>query len=396
MRIALVSGLLIDGTGRPPLERSVIGIEDGRIEMVATMDEIGDRLGSYADVIDCVGKTLIPGLIDAHVHLTFSGDADVRETRRILEAETTESLAIRVLGNAQQALRAGITTLRDCGGRGLVTLEVRDAIDSGLAVGPRILTSGMPVTTTAGHLHWCGLRADGVEGVRHATRELVQSGVDFIKVMTTGGYMTPGSNPRMCQYTVEELSVIVEEAHRLGRHVGTHVLAREGVRRAVLAGMDTLEHCMWHKPEGGDDYDVSVVKDIVETGRYVTLAKGVPRMDSEQSVARERQMSFTWRDMVQRGVKMILATDAGIPNAPRFDLLPHVAISAVTLLDMSPMEAIVACTKTPADALWLGDQIGTLESGKRADIVVLDGNPTEDIQNLRKVNRVFMGGRQTA
>ena len=112
MRIALVSGLLIDGTGRPPLERSVIGIEDGRIEMVATMDEIGDRLGSYADVIDCVGKTLIPGLIDAHVHLTFSGDADVRETRRILEAETTESLAMRVLGNAQQALRAGITTLR--------------------------------------------------------------------------------------------------------------------------------------------------------------------------------------------------------------------------------------------------------------------------------------------
>jgi imidazolonepropionase-like amidohydrolase len=396
MQTAFVSGLLIDGTGRPPLREAVVLTENGRITRVASMKEVGEEAKGWQNTVDCAGKILIPGLMDAHVHLTFSGEQDVRQTRRTLETETPEALAIRVLTNAQQALRVGITTLRDCGGRGLTTLRVRDAIYAGLAVGPCILSSAMPITPTAGHLHWCGLRADGEDGVRRATREMVQAGTDFIKMMATGGYMTPGSNPRMCQYTLKEMAIIVEEAHRLGRHVAAHVLAAEGVRRTLEAGVDTLEHCMWHKPDQGDDYDPRQVERIAALGRHVTLARGVARMDDEAPLDELRESFAPWRDMVARGVKLVLATDAGIPSAPRFDLLPLVAISAVSLLDMTPMQAIMACTRVPAEAMWLGQECGTLEPGKRADIVLLDANPLEDIRHLRAVHSVFLAGNRVA
>ena len=394
MRTALVSGLLIDGTDRAPLEQSVVIIEGDRITAVTTMAEVGDSLAEGTQIVDCANKTLIPGLIDAHVHLTFSGDQDVRQTIRTLEAETAEALAIRTLTNAQQALKAGITTVRDCGGRGLTTLRVRDAIHAGLAIGPRILACGMPITPTAGHLHWCGLRADGEDGVRHATRQMVEAGADFIKMMATGGYMTAGSNPRMPQYTAKEMALIVEEAHRLGRHVAAHVLSAEGVRRAVQSGVDTLEHCMWHKPGDGDDYDLDAVANIVQAGRYVTMARGVTAIDDDESLAQARELYAPWRDMIARGVKMILATDAGISAAPRCDLLPQVALTAVSLLDMTPMEVIAACTRIPAQALWVEDEIGTLEPGKKADIVILNANPLEDIQHLQAVHGVFVDGKR--
>ena len=393
MRTALVGGLLIDGTGRVPLERSVILIEDGRIAAISTMPEMTASLAEGTHVVDCAGKTLIPGMIDAHVHLAFSGEGDVRQIIRRLEAETTEALAVRVLTNAQQALRAGITTVRDCGGRRLTTLRVRDAINAGLAVGPRILASGMPITTTAGHLHWCGLRADGEDGVRRATREMIEAGADFIKMMATGGYMTQGSNPRMPQYTTQEMTIVVEEAHRLGRHVGAHVLSAEGVRRTLQAGVDTLEHCLWHRPGSGDEYDLDAVANMAKMGHYVTLARGVPEIGSDESLAKARESYAPWRDMIARGVKMILATDAGVPGV-RCDRLPEVVISAVSLLDITPMEAIAACTRISAEALWVANEVGTLEPGKKADIVVLDANPLEDIRNLRAVNSVFMDGKR--
>ncbi len=396
MQTAFVSGTLIDGTGRRPLERAAILTEGGRITSIASMDEVAEEAKTWSNVVDCTGKTIIPGLIDAHVHLTFSGAQDVRETRRVLENEITEVLAVRVLTNAQQALRAGITTLRDCGGRGLTTLHVRDAINSGLAVGPRILASGMPITPTAGHLHWCGLRADGEEGARRATREMAQAGADFIKMMATGGYMTPGSNPRMCQYSLKEMAAIVEEANRLGRHVAAHVLAAEGMRRTLEAGVDTLEHGMWFNPDGSDGYDPRLVERIAERGTYVTVARGVTRVDDQATLPKARDSFAPWRDMASRGVKLILSTDGGIPGAPRCDMLPLVVISAVSLLDMTPMQAIMASTRVPAEAMRMGSELGTLEPGKRADLVLLDANPMDDIRHLTAVNSVFLDGNRVA
>jgi len=396
MQIAFVSGTLIDGTGRPPLEDAVILTQDGRIARIAHMDEMREQAGAWQQVVDCTGKTIIPGLIDAHVHLTFNGAQDVRETRRVLETEITEVLAVRVLSNAQAALRAGITTLRDCGGRGFTTLHVRDAINAGLAVGPRIISSAMPITPTAGHLHWCGLRADGEEGARRATREMVQAGADFIKMMATGGYMTPGSNPRMCQYSLKEMAAIVEEANRLGRHVAAHVLAAEGMRRTLEAGVDTLEHGMWFNPDGSDGYDPRLAERIAELGRYVTVARGVTRVDDPATLPKWRDSYAPWRDMLSRGVKLILSTDGGIPGAPRCDMLPLVVISAVSLLDMTPMQAIMASTRVPAEAMRMDSEFGTLEPGKRADLVVLDANPLQDIRHLQRVSGVFRDANRVA
>jgi len=393
MERAIRAQWIIDGSARKPLQNHVLFIKDGRIDRICSRRGAKDALGPKVQLLDCSDKTVIPGLIDAHVHLTFSAG----ETRQVLAREGNERLAIRALGNAQQALRAGVTTMRDCGGRGLVTLCVRDAIDSGLAVGPRILASGMPVTTTAGHLHWCGgLHADSIAEVRKTTRQLIQSEVDFIKVMGTGGLMTPGSNPRMPQYSTEELKAVVEEAHRLGRHVAVHAHATEGIRRAVEAGIDTLEHCSWLGLEEGDDYDPGLVSKIIEKGIYVDLQRRISRrgIEDKSALARQYEANAPWRDMVKRGVKLILSTDAGAYDPATFDLLPFVVASAVYLFDMSPSDALAACTRIPAEAFGLEGEIGTLEPGKRANMIVLDGNPLDDILNLTRVSRVFLDGEE--
>lgn len=393
---AIRARLIIDGTGAKPLKDGVLFIKEGRVDRICSTREVGDSLGPDVQLFDCSDKTVIPGLIDAHVHLTFSGGKDSAETRYVLGREENERLAIRALSNAQQALRAGVTTVRDCGGRGLVTLRVRDAINSGLAMGPQIVTSGMPVTTTAGHLHWCGLQADSIAELRKATRRLVQSGVDFVKVMGTGGFMTPGSNPRMPQYSAGELGAVVEEAHRLGRHVAMHVHATEGIRRAIDAGADTLEHCSWLGMEEGGDYDPSVVPRIIEKGIYVDLQRAISErvIKDKSALARQYAVNAPWRDMVKQGVKLILGTDAGVSDACPFDSLPSVVASAVYLFDLNPIDALAACTRVPAEAFGLETEIGTLEPGKRANLVVLEDDPLNNILNLKRVNSVYLDGEE--
>ncbi|MBM3189458.1 MAG: amidohydrolase family protein, partial [Chloroflexi bacterium] len=199
---------------------------------------------------------------------------------------------LREARHAQECLLAGITTVRDCGGRGLTTLAVRDAIADGLLPGPRVLASGMPITTTFGHLYFCGLEVEGVDNVRVAARKLAKEGVDFLKVMATGGIMTHNANPAIPRYSQAELDAICEEARMLNKRVAAHVGSAEGVRRCVQTGVNTIEHCGWANPDGTSGYDPRVAERMAEEGVFAGATVA--------GIVRNRLLPESWPNEAER------------------------------------------------------------------------------------------------
>ncbi len=417
---------LIDGTGRRCLRDPVITIEDGRIRTVSSGKDASPPKADRVDVLDFSGKTILPGLIDGHAHLLFDPEVKGRdEARRKVVEESEARLALRALQNAQTALTAGVTTLVDCGGRGFVTLEVRDAIATGLVLGPRLHVCGPPITTTNGHLHYVGYHADSSEEMRKAVRVLIREGVDLIKIMATGGNMTQGTNPSTAQYTVEELKAAVHEAHRVGRRVVAHAHGAPGVRNAIQAGVDIIAHCKWQvelwgreyeprlrqelgqgasywKPPGRD-LDPVLVEKMVEQGTVVDLTFSsvrralIPKQqmaaqERAASVARLRELHEHYRVMKEAGVQITVSSDAGAGGTT----FGHFALGPLGVVEagvMTPTEAIVAVTGLVAKAIGLEDEVGTVEPGKSADLIVVDGNPLKDLRALGRIECVILRGR---
>lgn len=391
---------LIDGTGTPPVENAVVVIVDGVVASAGSRREVSVPDGAGVQTFDFPGCTLLPGLIDCHTHLVFSASDHALEDAI---GESDETLLLRGLANAQAELRGGVTTLRDCGGRGFLTVSLRDAVNRGLVTGPRILAAAMPITTTGGHLNFCGLEADGVHEVVKATRRLCKGGVDFIKVMATGGGMTPGTNPRAPQFTVEELTAIVAEARRLGgRHVAAHCHATAGIANAVDAGIRTIEHCSWLHPVDGLEYDPRVVERMVEKGTYVTLTMGSERAaikpadqlsEGQRRAVENYEPHFELlRRTIGGGVRFIAASDAGVSRT-FFGEYPLTLEVMVSLLDISPMETLRATTGRAAEALGIADKVGALVPGRRGDAVIVEGDPLTDIRAMRNVRTVLRDGR---
>jgi len=402
---------LIDGTGRPPLADPGLTLEDGRIVAV----EAGLAAATQADeILEFPDLTLLPGLIDSHLHLCFTARVDHATTRGEFETATSEQLLLRCLRHAQAALRAGITTVRDCGGPASATFTLRDAIQAGEVVGPRILASGPPITITGGHLHFCGLEADTAEEVRRAARQVLKAGADFVKIMATGGMMTAGTNPTRAQFTVAELRAAVEEAHRWRTHVAAHVLGVEGIQASLEAGVHTLEHGYWFTPDGPEVFDPQLAVRMAESPAYLGLTLPcvqrnlLPPDEAPESAppasprtgfggeagsryAELRENMARWRRMLDAGVKFMVSSDAGVQQTHFHEF--HRSLEALGFgLEMEPLEALVAATRAPAEALGLAQEIGTLEVGKRADFILVEGNPAEDIHALRRVRQVFRDG----
>lgn len=390
---------LTDGAGSPTVDDGVVVIVDGVITAAGSAREINVPTGSGVLTEDYPGCTVLPGLIDCHTHLLFSAsDQALGDALH----DSDETLMLRGLANAQAELRCGVTTLRDCGGRGLLTLCLRDGIKRGIVTGPRILAAGMPITTTGGHLNFCGLEADGVPEVTKATRRLCKGGVDFVKVMATGGGMTPGTNPRAPQFTVEELSAIVTEARRMGgRHVAAHCHATQGIRNAVEAGIRTIEHCSWLHPEDGLDYDRRVVERMRERGTYVTLTMGSERAaikPPDQLSEGQRRAVENYgphfdllRRTVRDGARFIAASDAGVSRT-FFGEYPLTLEVMVSKLDIAPMDALRATTGVAAEALGIADRVGSLRPGLQGDAVIVEGDPLADIRAMRRVRAVYREG----
>ncbi len=350
---------------------------------------------------DFPGCTILPGLIDTHVHLVFSAlDTHSAIVERVRH-ETHDELLTRALANAGAALRAGVTTVRDCGGKANVVQRARDLIRRGAAEGADILACGMPITTTLGHCHWLGLVADGEAAAVQAAERMLAEDANFLKVMATGGNMTPTSDPFRAQYDAATLRRIVEVGTKAQRHTAAHVLSHAGLPGAVAAGVRTIEHCDWRRrPPSHYEFDPELARQMIDQQQYagitmhgITRRAFLPRaaeLYAEMMPHLDARFACE-RRMIDFGVPFTLHSDAGVRLTP-IDKFALGLRAAALELRLTVREVLTAATRTPAEALGLSDR-GTIAPGKRADLLVVAGNPLTDLACLENVRVVIKAGQ---
>lgn len=400
----ILADRLVDGVSRTVIKDPAVLIEDGRIVSLASRSDWREAAGSHHyRVHDFPGGTILPGLIDGHVHLSFSALATASEVL----AEYNESDAVRLtamsIENGHRCLSGGVTTVRDCGGPGTLIQSLRDSIAAGVTRGPRVIASGMPITTTGGHCHFFGLRADTEAEIVKAVRQLVEDDADTIKVMATGGRMTRNSNIFQPQYTAEEMGVLVSEARRLERRVASHALSIEGIRNSVVAGVDTIEHCNWQNEHGVWDFDHALLEQLAGQGTHVSITLvGFMRdaysawLDDPEGAPITPVLKRRFEleaDMFNRGLNAFISSDAGVPGS-HFAELHRSAAVAVGWLGLDPHVAIEALTSRAAKALGVFAEVGSVEVGKLADLIVVAGDPVADIDQLGALEATYLGGER--
>jgi imidazolonepropionase-like amidohydrolase len=378
--LALRAARAFDGTSPRLLEQVLVLIDDGRITGV----ECGSvQPPEGAQLVDLGDVTLLPGLIDAHVHLGFDASRDPVAQMR---ADSDATLLLRMRLAARRALAAGITTMRDLGDRNYLGLTLRDWFRDGAEPGPEIVAAGPPITVTGGHCHFMGGEADGELEVRRAVRTHVKAGVDVIKIMATGGHMTRGTNPALPQYSVAEVRAAVEEAHRLGRQVTAHAHGPSGIAVAVDAGVDCIEHCSF-RVGAGRAPDSAIIERIAARGIAVSPTVG--------SIGPIGQLMESFvpilEEMHRAGVRLVASTDAGISPQKPHDVLPR-AVAFLARACLSNAEALAAATSVAAEVCGMGDRKGTLQAGKEADLLAVGGDPLGDPAALLDVRAVFRRG----
>lgn len=393
----LKAARIIDGRGGEMLTNQAVVVGGDRIvDIQSWHSEIVDSASSDVKVLDLSDTTLLPGLIDAHVHLMldanwFSADGPLPTS----QAESSDSLLLRTVGNAQAALKVGVTTVCDLGAPNELIFALRKALENRLLPGPRVVASGSVITTPGGHGHQFGRAARGAKSLRQAVAEQAEVGADLIKIMLTGG---GGKEPGSSQYSLEELCVATAEAKRLGKRVAVHCHGIQGIRNAVAAGVDRIEHCTFIE-NGVPRFDAVTAEAIVQKGIYVCPTNVVDYRqmqilgdsDKVKRLAPRAQLNATWRQLVTTGTQIIAGSDAGISQIYCDDYVLIMELM-VQELGMSPMQAILAGTKVAAQALGLAEEIGTLEVGKRADMIAVSGNPLKEITALRQVRLVMASG----
>ncbi|MFN3238501.1 MAG: amidohydrolase family protein [Pseudomonadales bacterium] len=373
---------------------------DGRSENLSQVAEIELDAGviksvggtsSAAETLDCTGLTLLPGLIDAHVHMCLDPEEkDPLAHGKVPEDQQIEQMLVR----AERMLRAGITTARDLGGGRWLELKVRDMIDSGDKVGTRLICAGQPVTSVQGHCYFWGGEADNLEQASEVINRQIQHGVDLIKIMATGGSITPGSKPVDSQFNEAEMCAMVAEAKASGYRVAAHCHGSDGISNAATAGVTTIEHCSWVGEAGwARDYRDEVVQKIVANDVWVspTINAGWQRYKGTKSF--EGVIAENYKKMLGAGVKMIASTDAGIPGVRHHDLPRAIPVFA-HFAGLTPVQALRAATSDCAEALGLGQQLGQIAPGFAADIVAYANNPLEDLEALAEPEFVIARGRR--
>lgn len=394
-RVVVHAGQMLDvKTGRMVANQNIYieGDKITRIEPGAAPTAAG------WEVIDLGNATVLPGLIDCHVHLTMNPSFGYQELG-VSEARQTLIGA----ANARKTLMAGFTTVRNVGASGFTDVALRDAINDGDVPGPRMLVSGPPLSITGGHadnnlLPWEYHKtddgvADGVDGVQHKVRENIKYGADMIKFMASGGVLSKGDNPQASQYTLEEMKMIVSEAHRLGRKVASHAHGSQAILWATEAGVDSIEHGSYI-----NDEDIAAMK---QHGTYLvpTMYLEDWLMENMQNIHLPEFLAMKARQVLpaakknlahalQSGVKVALGTDAAVYphglNAHEFNSMVQAGLS--------PLASIQAGTVNAADLLGWSDKVGTIEPGKWADMVAVDGDPVKDVRTLENVKFVMKGG----
>ena len=391
--VAVKAGRLLDPRTGAVTNNAFIIIEAEKIIAVGPNVTVPPN----AEVIDLSRMTVLPGLIDCHTHLTFS--LGTLNSNRI----SVPREALYGAKNARLTLEAGFTTVRNVGATGYADVALRDAINAGYVVGPRIIASGPSLGITGGHcdnnnlapefLHKAEGVADGVEGVMQKTREVIKYGADVIKVCSTGGVLSLGDDPKASQYTLEELKTIVAEAHRLGRKVAAHAHGGDGIKLAVLAGVDSIEH--------GTYIDDEAVKLMKERGTYLVPTMYLTDWFLENYkgfnlppsiVAKAQEVMPAMKKNIARafaqGVPVACGTDAAVyPHG-----LNGRELASYVKLGLTPLQALQSATINAAKLLGMEDKLGTLEAGKYADLIAVEGDPIKDITEVERIKVVIKGG----
>jgi len=380
---------LIDGTGARPVRDHAVVVDDRRIAAI-----VPDRPPRDDAVLDLGGLTLLPGLINCHVHLCLAGDADPART---LADETYAATVVSAVVRARRTVEAGVTTVRDLGGREYAEIAVRDGVRAGVIPGPRILCAGRAVCITGGH-GWrlLGRQADGPDDLRRAVREQLRAGADVIKLVATGGVMTPGVDPRVAQLTLEELRAGVDEAHRARRRAAAHAMADEGIAWCLDAGIDTIEHGVFltealaaRMARQGTALVATLVAPhaIVEGG----LDAGIPEFAVTKSTALRERHVESFRLALRAGVAIAAGTDAGTPLNPHGSIVPELTLMVAA--GMEPLQALRSATSGAARALGIEAETGSIAPGLAADLIAVEGDPATDVKALDTIRLVVAGGR---
>lgn len=390
---------MYDGAADTATESAYVVVEGQHITDVGTQQSLAENASEqFSRCIELPdGTTLLPGLINMHTHLSFSATADMFDLQR---DESDATKMIRIVENMHAALSVGITTVRDCGTWPHLALPARDAVESGLLAGPRLITSGA-VTTTGGHCWFCATEADSEAEIRKAVRQHAKSGVDFIKLFATGGASTPGSNSLLSQYSTEEMCAATEEARRAGKRTAAHAHATDGVRNAITARVTSIEHCSFLS-EDGMGWEAEMVDEIVNANIFVcpTVFRGANKFLDDPAIIPPDQVDTHRNRLQQRfaltnrlwqhGVRIVSGNDAGVAHCHITDF-PGDLIATVEGAGLTPVAVLQSVGNTAAQALGR-DDIGVIEAGRMADLLVVSGDPTSNIHAIAEPEMVFTRG----
>jgi imidazolonepropionase-like amidohydrolase len=398
------AGKLFDSTSDSYRQNVVIVVEGERIKAVEPAAQVTVPPG--AKIIDLSKATVLPGLIDCHTHL--GGRADrYNPINAFKDTPFTQGFAAEK--NAKVTLMAGFTTVRDVGSGPFMAVDLRNSIDEGYIPGPRVVASGPGISITGGHGDLNNYSpetsvtlfpternfqiADGADQVRHVVRAQVKYGVDVIKIIATGGVLSKGDSPGAPQFTYEELKVAADEAHMAGRKIAAHAHGAEGIKNAILAGIDSIEHASLATDEDiqlakqhGTYFVMDIYNDDYLLGKAIEFGLPQENVDKEKMVGQAQRETF--QKATKAGVKMAFGTDAGVyphgDNARQF--------ATMVKYGMTPPQAIRTATQNSADLIGRSRDVGTIEVGKYADIIAVQGDPLQDVTVLQSVGFVMKGG----
>ncbi len=381
MKLAITDGTIIDGTGSPPRQGTVV-VADDRISSILPKGAPVPRVDRK---IDAAGKTVLPGLIDAHDHQTYHNTFGPLPRQWRLPRD---QLMIRSCVAACDALRHGVTSIREMGAVGATNLSMKRAVAQGEMVGPRIVACGMPLAIIGGHAYEICWEVGGTDGVRAAVRQLLKDGADFIKLMASNEMPLPaGREQTVPGFTLDELRAAVDEAHDAGVKVAVHVCGAKAIERCLIAGVDTIEHGVYLNRE--------LAQRMKEQQVYFTPTLGIYQANTDphwqrgnakaafcKQIADAQKESF--RHAREAGLRWAVGTDAIVPMATE---MQHMVDAG-----LDPMTVLCAATRTNADLIECKDDRGAIETGKLADILVVDGDPLASMTNLTNVIVVVQGG----
>ena len=383
----LSNARLLTCRGDEVIEPGFVEIKDGVIEAVANMSELGE---TSAEVIDCRGKTVMPGLINSHAHLAWDGVHDL--ARQSLD-DPPEISAYKCAGNMLKSLRAGITLVRDLG-MNQSNFFAKRAVEQGIFPGPRLLIVGEAIIQTGGHTFWCCHEASGADEMRRAVRDQIKGGADLIKIM--------GSHDTI-EFTDEELRAVIDETHRMGAAITAHATFDSVIRRVAEFGVDVIEH-------GGDmsaetiqllrDKDIPIVTTfaplVMQAQAEVARQYDIPewKIAERQAAVASRERFTGLVKAAQAGVVIAFGTDAGSPVVGHDVVAPELKFMVELGVKRDNYDALRSATIVAAQVNNLDDMLGSLEAGKAADVIVIDGDPLADLKTLERVEAVYIAGKQ--